>query len=88
MVGSSCSTSDTRCVNLVTNPVISHELGMDWEVFRTGSVGVNAGFYVHERLLEVICFRTTLGAQRVQGSALLRFRNIGLNSQDIHALYF
>ena len=25
MVGSSCSTSDTRRVNLVTNPVISHE---------------------------------------------------------------
>jgi hypothetical protein len=24
-VSSSCSTSDTRCVNLVTNPVISHE---------------------------------------------------------------
>jgi hypothetical protein len=24
-VGSSCSTSDTRRVNLVTNPVISHE---------------------------------------------------------------
>ena len=23
-IGSSCSTSDTRCVNLVTNPVISH----------------------------------------------------------------
>jgi len=26
-VGSSCSTSDTRRVNLVTNPVISHERG-------------------------------------------------------------
>jgi hypothetical protein len=24
-VGSSCSTSGTRCVSLVTNPVISHE---------------------------------------------------------------
>jgi hypothetical protein len=24
-VSSSCSTSETRCVNLVTNPVISHE---------------------------------------------------------------
>ncbi len=26
-VGSSCSTSDPRCVNIVTNPVISHERG-------------------------------------------------------------
>ena len=34
-VGSSCSTSDTRHVNLVTNPVISHERGKDWEVFTT-----------------------------------------------------
>jgi hypothetical protein len=32
-VGSSCSTSDTRRVNLVTNPVISHERGKDREVF-------------------------------------------------------
>jgi hypothetical protein len=31
-VSSSCSTSDTRRVNLVTNPVISHECRMDREV--------------------------------------------------------
>jgi len=31
-VRSSCSTSDTRRVNLVTNPVISHERGKDREV--------------------------------------------------------
>jgi hypothetical protein len=31
-VGSSCSTSDTRRVNLVTNPVISPERGKDREV--------------------------------------------------------
>jgi hypothetical protein len=36
MVGSSCSTSDTRRVILVTNPVISHERGQDWEVLTTG----------------------------------------------------
>jgi hypothetical protein len=35
MVSSSCSTSDTRRVNLVTNPVISHERGKDREVFTT-----------------------------------------------------
>jgi hypothetical protein len=29
MVGSSCSTSGTRRVNLVTNPVVSHERGKD-----------------------------------------------------------
>ena len=34
-VSSSCSTSDTRRVNLVTNPVISHERGKDREVFTT-----------------------------------------------------
>ena len=31
-VGSSCSTSDTRRVNLVANPVVSHERGKDREV--------------------------------------------------------
>ena len=34
-VGSSCSTSGTRRVNLVTNPVISREWGKDREVFTT-----------------------------------------------------
>jgi hypothetical protein len=34
-VSSSCSTSDTRRVNQVTNPVISHERGKDREVFTT-----------------------------------------------------
>ena len=34
-VGSSCSTSDTRRVNLVTNPVINHERGKNREVFTT-----------------------------------------------------
>ena len=34
-VNSSCSTSDTRHVNLVTHPVISHERGKDPEVFST-----------------------------------------------------
>ena len=34
-VNSSCSNSDTRRVNLVTNPGISHERGKDREVFTT-----------------------------------------------------
>ena len=34
-VSSSCSTSDTRRVNLVTNPVTSHESRKDREVFTT-----------------------------------------------------
>ena len=34
-VNSSCSISATRRVNLVTNPVISHEWGKDLEVFTT-----------------------------------------------------
>jgi hypothetical protein len=36
MVSSYCSTSGTRRVNLVTNPVISHEWGKDREVLTTG----------------------------------------------------
>ena len=32
-MSSSCCTSDTRHVNLVTNPVISHEWGKDRKVF-------------------------------------------------------
>jgi hypothetical protein len=42
-VGSSCSTSDTRRVNLVTNPVISHEWGKDREVFMTSGTS-NSSF--------------------------------------------
>jgi hypothetical protein len=34
-VGSSCSTSGTHRVNLVTNPVTSYEWGKDREVFTT-----------------------------------------------------
>ena len=34
-ISSSCSASGTRRVNLVTNPVISHELGKDQKVFTT-----------------------------------------------------
>ena len=34
-VHNSCSISDTRCVNLVINPVISHERGKDREVRTT-----------------------------------------------------
>ena len=34
-IGSSCFTNDTGRVNLVTNPVISHERGKDREVFTT-----------------------------------------------------
>ena len=34
-VGSSCSTSETRRVNLVTNPVISNESEKDREMFTT-----------------------------------------------------
>jgi hypothetical protein len=37
-VGSSCSTSDTRRVNLVTLPVVSHERGRDREVLTTNGI--------------------------------------------------
>jgi hypothetical protein len=36
-ISSSCSTSDTSRVNLVTNPVIRHERGKDREVFTSGT---------------------------------------------------
>jgi hypothetical protein len=35
-VSSSCSILDTRGVNVVTNPVISHAQGKDREVFTSG----------------------------------------------------
>ena len=38
MVSSSCSTSDTRCVNLVTNSMINHEWGNDRKVFTTSGI--------------------------------------------------
>ena len=34
-VSSSCSTTGTRFVNLITNPLISQEWGKDWEVLTT-----------------------------------------------------
>ena len=37
-VNSSCSTSGTRRVNLVTKPMISHEWEKDWEVFTTSNI--------------------------------------------------
>ena len=37
-VGSSCSTSGTRRVNLVTNPVMNREWGKDREVFTTSGI--------------------------------------------------
>jgi hypothetical protein len=36
-VCSSCSTSDARRLNIVTNPVISHERGKDREIFTSGT---------------------------------------------------
>ena len=50
-VGSSCSTSDTRCVNLVTNPVLSHEWGNDWEEFTTS--GTYPGHLWHRYSIRV-----------------------------------
>jgi hypothetical protein len=43
-VSGSCSTSGTRRVNLVTNPVISHEPGKDRKVFTTS--GTYPGSFV------------------------------------------
>jgi hypothetical protein len=44
-VSSSCSTSGTRRVNLVTNPVISHERGKEREVFTTSGTFVTQIFH-------------------------------------------
>ena len=51
-LGSSCSTSGTRRVNLVTNPVISHEWGKDREVFTTSETYQrgNQNPYIEEEL--------------------------------------
>ena len=48
-VGSSCSTRDTRRVNLVTNPVISHEWGKEREVFAT------SGTYQWSFMTQLLC---------------------------------
>ena len=61
-VNRSCSTSGTRRVNLVTNPVISHEWGKDWEVFTTSGTYpwsfVTQVFHIgqpsHDKIFEVI----------------------------------
>ena len=37
---SSCSTSGTRGVNLVTNPVISHEWGKDWKYLHKWNISM------------------------------------------------
>jgi hypothetical protein len=45
-VSNPCSTSDARRVNLVTDPVISHERGYDREVFTTNVKMILKTFYV------------------------------------------
>jgi hypothetical protein len=50
-VGSSCSTSDTRRVNLVTTPVISHERGKEREMFTTS--GTYRGHLLHKYSISV-----------------------------------
>ena len=57
-VGSSCSNSDTRNVNLVTNPVITHERGKDREVFTTGVTIVKTEYDCHLKILfsSRLCF--------------------------------
>ena len=47
-VGNSCSTSGTRRVNLVTNPMISHEWGKDLEIFTT------SGTYLWSFLTQIL----------------------------------
>jgi hypothetical protein len=44
-VSSSCSTSDTRRVTLITNPVISHERGKEREV-PTDKINVICAKYI------------------------------------------
>ena len=46
LVSSSCSTSNTRRVNLVTNPVITHEYGKEHAKFKL--LGVNYDLFKEE----------------------------------------
>ena len=57
-VGSSCSTSDTRNVNLVTNPAITHERGKDREVLTTDVTIVKTEYDCHLNFLfsSRLCF--------------------------------
>jgi hypothetical protein len=56
-VGSSFSTSDTRRVNLVTNPVLSNERGKDREVFTT-SGKKNLSFVTFQGNIEIGSHKT------------------------------
>jgi hypothetical protein len=51
---SSCSTCGTSRVNLVTNPVISHEWGKDREVFTSGTYPWSLLFYCDVQLVEFV----------------------------------
>ena len=58
-VSSSCSTSGTRRVNLVKNPVISHEWGKDRKVWasRRGMLLFLLWFSCSQRLLSYLAFK-------------------------------
>ena len=61
-VSSSCSTSDTRRVNLVTTPVISHEWRKDREVFTTsgGDSKTWNGFREYHRNFQKFSWRHSM----------------------------
>ena len=66
-VGSSCSTSGTRRVNLVTNPVIGHEWGKHREVMYTETkylLGCSLPRYCHLlRTIKLICVASPQNTQ-------------------------
>ena len=66
-VSSSCSTIATRRVNLVTNPVISHERGKDREVFTT-----SCPLFFDLRLFGLPCIPPKVSFNFYQVSAIFR----------------
>jgi hypothetical protein len=78
-VNSSCSNSDTRHVNLATNPVISHEQGKNREVFtRSG---------IHPWSLVTQIFHNRLISNVLQSPAWLGLLVLN-RTTDIFRLYF
>ena len=75
-ISSSCSTSDTRRVNLVTNPVISHERGNDREVFTTN--GTYPWSFVISNLVRTTRYwnnlhQVTLKIERLESQIISKF---------------
>jgi ribosomal protein L32 len=80
-VCSSCSTSGTRHVNLVTNPVISREWGKDREVFTT------CGTYPWSFLKQILFYMYICFVDRCLSFCTFSFRHCVVRSSSIYGFW-